>query len=266
MSGINTNNINVNYPVPGQNNSTQGFRDNFTTIKTNLDTTKTEISDIQSKVVLKSGLSGITLNNDMANTLISNASIRSFRATTLNIGGDIPSTITIDVSKGDVQYGTVTKDTTISFGGWSPTGTQSNLELRLNIANADATVYFPNTTFNSGGILIQGMTTTCRILENYGSNGYPTVSTTYTNQVSAPAGVNELQYRITTINCGQTLDIYPLNRSQVTSRIDLRVPSPRGAPGDAPGGICTDGGNVYICVGYYDGTNIIWGYSPLYST
>ena len=263
MSLINTNNINVNYPVPGQNNSTQGFRDNFTNIKNNLDVSKTEISDLQTKVVVKSGLKGITLNNDMANTLISNASVRSFRATTLNLGSDIPETLLIDVSKGDVQYGTITKDTTLSFGGWGPTGTQSNLELRLTIANSAATVYFPNSTFNAGAILVQGMTTTARLLENYGSNGYPNVNTTYTNQVTAPAGVRELQYKLSTINCGTTIDIYPINRSTTVSRIELRAPRARGAVGDTPGAICTDGANLYICVGTYDGTNLIWGSFPI---
>ncbi len=46
MSTINTNSLNVNYPVPGVNNNTQGFRDNFSSIKTNLDTAGTEISDL----------------------------------------------------------------------------------------------------------------------------------------------------------------------------------------------------------------------------
>ena len=38
MSAINTNGLNVNYPVPGVNNNSQGFRNNFTNIKQNLDT------------------------------------------------------------------------------------------------------------------------------------------------------------------------------------------------------------------------------------
>jgi hypothetical protein len=259
MSAINTNNLNVSYPTPGVNNSTQGFRDNFTSIKNNIDTAKTEITDLQNKVIVKSGLSGITLNNDMANTLISNASIRSFRATTFNLGSSIPSALMIDVSKGDVQYGTIDKDTTISFAGWGPSGTQSNLEIRLTIANTSATVYFPDSTFNAGAILTGGMTTTARVLENYGSNGYPDVNTTYSNQVTAPAGVGELQYKLATINCGATLDIYPLNRNQIASRIDLRTPARTGASGDSPGAICTDGDYLFICVGPYDGSTPIWG-------
>jgi hypothetical protein len=265
MSAINTNSLNVNYPTPGVNNSTQGFRDNFTNIKTNIDTAKTEITDLQSKAIVKSGLTGITLNNDMNGTLISNALVRSFTATTHNLGNDIPANLFIDVSKGDVQYGTITQDTTISFGGWGRTGTQSNLELRLNIANSSATIYFPDSTFNASTVLTQGMTVSARVLENYGSNGYPASNTTYSNQVNAPAGVYNLQYKLSTVDCGQTIDIYPLNRNQIASRIDLRRPTGRGAPGDSAGGICTDGANVYVCVGSYDGSSYIWGYVPLYA-
>ena len=47
MSTINTNAINVNYPVPGVNNNSQGFRDNFASIVTNLNTAGNEITDLQ---------------------------------------------------------------------------------------------------------------------------------------------------------------------------------------------------------------------------
>jgi hypothetical protein len=64
MSTINTNGINVNYPVPGENNSSQGFRDNFTNIKNNINTAGTEITELQSKAVLKAGLTGIPIDNN----------------------------------------------------------------------------------------------------------------------------------------------------------------------------------------------------------
>ena len=78
-SKINTNGIDITFPIPGINNSTQGFRDNFTAIKNNLDSAASEISDIQSKAVLKAGLSNTSLNNDMANAMISNVSLRGVR-------------------------------------------------------------------------------------------------------------------------------------------------------------------------------------------
>jgi hypothetical protein len=40
-------NIDTTFPVPGQDNDTQGFRDNFIAIKNSLDTAAAEISDVQ---------------------------------------------------------------------------------------------------------------------------------------------------------------------------------------------------------------------------
>lgn len=52
MSAINTTNINVNYPVPGQDNDSQGFRDNFFNLRSALNTAKTEITTLQSAMTL----------------------------------------------------------------------------------------------------------------------------------------------------------------------------------------------------------------------
>jgi hypothetical protein len=274
MSAINTNALNVNYPTPGTNNSTQGFRDNFATIKNNLETTKTELNDLQNKVLLKSALSNSTLDNDMSNGLISNALTKGFRSTTFNLGSNLPAEVTVDVSKGDLQYGTITQDTMISFAGWAPTGTQSKVQLNLDIANVSASVFFPDSSYNSSAILTNGPSISIRLLENYGSNATPGTNIVHSNQVTIPAGVNQLQYTISTINCGTTIDVYPLNRNRLTSRIELRtmytiqalggdyykVPTgQKGQPGDSAGAICTDGSFVYICVAPYDGSSNIWG-------
>lgn len=40
-------NIDTSFPVPGQDNDTQGFRDNFIAIKNSLETAAAEISDVQ---------------------------------------------------------------------------------------------------------------------------------------------------------------------------------------------------------------------------
>jgi hypothetical protein len=212
MSSINTNNINVNYPVAGINNSTQGFRDNFTSIKTNLDTAGEEISDLQNKAVVKAALNGFEVNNDMANTLISNALTRSFRASTYNLGTNIQGNVTISVPAADVHYGTITANTTFSFGGWSPDGTKSSIELRLAVGNANAFITFPTTSTDINNIPYSGMTYTALLLENYLSNAAPVANTTYTNQISIPNGVQNVNFIISTLNCGNTLDVYPINR------------------------------------------------------
>lgn len=45
--------INENFPVAGQDNDTQVFRDNFDTIKTNFSAAKTEITDLQDNAARK---------------------------------------------------------------------------------------------------------------------------------------------------------------------------------------------------------------------
>ena len=81
MSSINPNNIDGTYPIAGQDNDSQGFRDNFTNIKNNLTFAKTEIEDLQGKVVLKGALAGTTLSNELNDTIISGAQLVKTRET-----------------------------------------------------------------------------------------------------------------------------------------------------------------------------------------
>lgn len=262
MSNINTNAIDTNYPIPGVNNSSQGFRDNFGSIKNNLDTAKAEITDLQSKAIVKTALNGTALNNDMGNTLITNAAVQGFRAKTYNLGSNLPESVLIDVTKADVQYGTITQNTAVTFGGWAPAGTQSNVEIKFTFANNAAYVNFPTTTIDNNGNITVGMLPSARILENYYSNvsGDPVAAnTTYTNVLSVPYGVIDVTYEISTTDCGTTLDIRPVNRPQKATQLQIRTPDPVGELGDAPGQMCTDGQYIYVCVGYYDGSATIWG-------
>jgi len=262
MSAINTNGLNTSYPVAGVNNTTQGFRDNFSVIKNNIDTAAAEITDLQNKVIVKSSLAGTNINNDMANTLISNALIRSFRASTYNLGNDISGVQIINVSQADVQYGTVTANTTIQFGGWSPTGTQSNVHLILNIANSSASITLPNTTIGSNNRPTLGMTLSVRSLENYSSNlafsGVPANNAVYTNSLTVPYGVNQVHYVFSTTDCGSTVEIDEVNRSKVTRQVTTRTPTAIGQLGDVQGTTCADANNLYICTKNYDGSSIIW--------
>jgi hypothetical protein len=238
MSTINTNPINVNYPIPGVNNDSQGFRDNFASIKTNLDTAGTEITDLQTKVVVKQALTGSTINNDMANTLISNASTRSFRATTYNLGGALAGPVLVDTSLADVQYGTIAANTTLNFGSWAPTGTQSKVQLRLNVSNADAVITF-------SGNLVASNNTGTSTLENFVANGSSAT-------VTLPYGVTEVDYLLTTIDCGTTLYIEPLNRPRVATQIQQRTPSPTGFQGDLAGDVAVDSTYAYVCTGTFN--------------
>jgi hypothetical protein len=225
-SAINTNGINVNYPVPGVNNNSQGFRDNFTAIRTNLNTTATELTDLQNKVVVKQALDGTVINNDMANAVISNAVTRSFRASTYNLGNALSGTVLVDVTLGDVQYGTIAGNTILSFGGWAPSGTQSSLELVLGFSNAQAVLSFPTNVINT---VDYGSTT----IENYSSGGNFLTLT-------VPYGVTQLDFNLTTLDCGNSIYIQPLNRPRQSTQIFNRTPPPTGQQGDVQGTFSID--------------------------
>ena len=246
MSTINTNGIDVNYPVPGVNNNSQGFRDNFASIKTNLNTAANEISDLQNKVVLKQALDNTTLNNDMANALISNASTRSFRATTYNLGSNLTGTVMVDVSLGDVQYGTVNGNVNFEFSGWSPAGTQTNVQLQLAVSNTSAVITFPSEIVYANNNF--GVTT----LENYAN-----VANTPT--VTAPYGITQLDYRLSSTDCGSTITIEPYNRPRISTQIQQRTPAPTGFVGDVAGTVAVDANYIYVCTGTFDsgGANTI---------
>jgi hypothetical protein len=263
MSNINTNSINTSYPTPGVNNSTQGMRDNFTSIQTNLNIAAAELTDLQHKTVVKSALANTTLNNDMANTLISNAAVQGFRHTTYNLGDNLSGNVAINVANGDVLYGTITGNVVLNFGDWAPTGTKSSIDVRLYIGNTAAVINFPNTKLDNNALVVSGMTATARLLENYGSNAAPAASVTYTNLVTVPTNVYILDYTFSTMDCGTTIDVFPTNRNQVANEITIRNFSApgasRGLAGDAGGLIATDGQYLYICSGVYDGSTDIWG-------
>ena len=68
-SNINFAAINENFPVAGQDNDTQVFRDNFDTIKTNFREARTEIEDLQDNVARTD------LANDFNGNVIQNATL-----------------------------------------------------------------------------------------------------------------------------------------------------------------------------------------------
>jgi len=242
MSTINTNGINTNYPVPGENNPTQGFRDNFTAIKTNLNTAGVEITDLQNNVVLKAALDGSALNNDMANTVISNAATRSFRATTYNLGNALSGTVLVNVSQADVQYGNIAGNISLQFGSWAPTNTESAITLRLGIT-PNSVITFPSQVVSANNNF-RGT-----ILENYAI-----IDDKIT--ITAPHDVQQLDFKLRTLDCGNTISIEPLNRPFQSTQIVQRSPSPTGFPGDKFGAVAVDQEYLYVCTDTYDATTI----------
>lgn len=242
MSAINTGSINVNYPVPGVNNSSQGFRDNFTSIKNNLNTAGSEITELQNKAIVKSAITGVTLNNDMNNTLISNAQTLRFRASTFSLGNNLSGVVTIDLTKGDVQYGTLTGNTTLDFTKWAPSGTQSTVQVILTVNSPTIELSLPASVTVGTSTLENCVSNTITVL---GSLGLDTPSV--------------LHYQFSTNDCGTTIEVTPLNRPRKTTQLTDVVPTTSiGAAGDRAGSIAADATYIYVCTADYDGVSDIW--------
>lgn len=142
-SNINPNNIDGSYPVAGQDNSSQGFRDNFTNIRQNFQFAENEVNDLQSKVVLKAALTGSTLDNNMNDNLLYAAAIRDFSAPRVTVT-PASGTATINYSAGHYQTISTTGAVTLAFGtDWPAAGNYGLVKVQINITNVAHTVTLP---------------------------------------------------------------------------------------------------------------------------
>ena len=142
-SQINPNNINGAYPVAGQDNNSQGFRDNFTNTGTNFQYAADEITDLQNNVVLKAALSGTVLDNNMLGSLISNAEVQGFCNTVVSLG-TLTGSVTLDYSAGSYQTLTTGGSLSLAFSNFTAAGTQDYMILELTVSSTAYTLTLPS--------------------------------------------------------------------------------------------------------------------------
>jgi hypothetical protein len=151
-SSINPNNINGAYPVAGQDNNSQGFRDNFTSTKTNFQYAADEITDLQNKVVLKQALTGTTLNNDMLGSVLSNAQLQDMSETRVSLG-TLSSSVTINYAAGSVQNLTTNGSVSLAFTNFPPAGASGTVTVVITVSSTAHTLTLPSAvSVNNTGI------------------------------------------------------------------------------------------------------------------
>ncbi len=110
-SDINYADIDETFPVAGEDNDTQTFRDNFDTIKSSLQSAKTDIVDI------KTNGACVDVDNDFQTNEISNAVLRNTMFKKFD-GGIIDNTtalLTVDYENGNYQVFRFDADMAIDF-------------------------------------------------------------------------------------------------------------------------------------------------------
>lgn len=153
---INPNNIDGTYPVAGQDNDSQGFRDNFTNTKTNFERAKDEITDLQNKVVLKSALTGTVLDNNMNGSRLSGGVLLNMSETRLALGS-VSGSVTINYTLGSYQTVSTAGSLSLAFSNFSVAGTASRVRLQINVTNTAHTLTLP-AAVSVGVDGIQGLT------------------------------------------------------------------------------------------------------------
>ena len=141
-SAINPNDIDGTYPIAGQDNNSQGFRDNFTNTKTNFQYAANEITDLQTNVVLKAALTGTVLDNDMGGSPLSNANISDFSAVAA-ILGTLSGTVTINYVAGHYQTVTTGGSISLAFTNFPAAGNFGVVRVQVTVNNTAYTVTLP---------------------------------------------------------------------------------------------------------------------------
>lgn len=116
-SSINPYNVDGTFPVAGQDNSSQGFRDNFTSTQNNFIFAKSEIDDLQSKVIVASPLNGQVLNNDMAGTQLIRPQLKAWTQAVYDLGV-ASSSATLNFNVANFQKVTTGGSITLSLTNW----------------------------------------------------------------------------------------------------------------------------------------------------
>jgi hypothetical protein len=207
-SQINPNNIDGSYPVAGQDNDSQGFRDNFTNIRNNFTFTKAELEDLQNKVVLKSALLNTTLDNDFAGNTLTNPTLSGYRETYNDIGTP-GSSVTVDFINGNFQKFTMSGSTTLSFNFPSNTNNQyASIKLWVVNTNSTWTLTLPASVTLNNPLSIAG------------AAGSPVTITFTATEIS-----NNTNYffEFFTVNGGTTVGIRDLTRNRDISLNALNV-------------------------------------------
>ena len=152
-SNINFAAINENFPVAGQDNDTQVFRDNFDTIKTNFSEAKTEITDLQDNAARTDG------DNDFLYNVVGSLTLQDAYLRKKDYGAAIVAG-TQDVSFKQAMYHVIKfgANTSLSFSEF-PTGVVDITGLG-QIGKATLELYGDGTTrtitfTTSGGTVIK---------------------------------------------------------------------------------------------------------------
>ena len=138
MSNINPQSIDGAYPIAGQDNNSQGFRDNFTNTVNNFTFAAAELTDLQQNAVLKAALGSVgqtgTPTNDLNYAYLTHAQLKGTVETKNSLANVTSGSFTIDWATGHFQsVPLVGTSATLTFAAnWPASNLYTKLRLQVD--------------------------------------------------------------------------------------------------------------------------------------
>ena len=129
-SQINANLIDATYPIAGQDNDTQGFRDNFSNIKIGLSTAGSEITDLQTRAVVVADENNDPASNNLLGSTISNGVYAQFNGI-VKVLNNTNGLTNISLNDGPLQVVSVIGNTNIVFADWPESGQFASVRVHI---------------------------------------------------------------------------------------------------------------------------------------
>jgi len=146
-SNIVPSNISPTFPVAGQDNSSQGFRDNFSAIKQNFSQAKIEIEAMQTNKANLNASSNFTDNE------VSRAKFKDTSETVYAHGSVSSGSVTLNHENGHYQTLTITADATFTFLNFPPTGALGRIILDITVAPTSTGILtFPSAVIKADNV------------------------------------------------------------------------------------------------------------------
>ena len=185
-SNIVPGNVDGAYPKAGQDNSSQGFRDNFTAIKNNFTEARAEIEDLQSNKA------STNANTNFSDYVVSKATFKDTAETVYAHGAVSDGSITLNHENGHYQTATISADTVFTFTNFPTTGTLGRIILDLTVVTGATTITMPSATIKADNV--------------HGSDG---------TSDSVSPGLGRVLYEFMTPDGGSTVLMHQLGKQYV---------------------------------------------------
>ena len=146
-SSIVPGNIDGTYPKSGEDNSSQGFRDNFNSIKNNFQYAKDEIETMQT------GKASLSSSSDFTDNEVTRAKFKDTSETVYAHGSVSGGAVTLNHENGHYQTLTITADTTFSFTNFPATGALGRIILDITVAPSSTGILtFPSAVIKADNV------------------------------------------------------------------------------------------------------------------